>query len=197
MQRTAQVWLVYTLTESPFALGLIGFCQFIPMLLFSLPVGVLVDRFSKKKIIFYTQIGFILQSLALAALVWSGMVRYWHVLFFTAVFGTLQTIDGPARQSWFIEMVGKEDLPNAISLNSTVTQMSKFLGPMVAGFVMANFGIGFCFFINAVGYISVLFALHFIKFRVPPLGRTKIRLPPKWRRVSGTSRKTEILSPPY
>lgn len=168
MQRTAQVWLIYTLTESPFILGLLGFFQFIPMLVFSLPAGVLVDRFSKKKIIFYSQIGFMLQSFSLAFLVWSGKTEYWHVLLLTAVFGSLQTIDGPARQSWFIDMVGKADLPNAISLNSTITQMAKFLGPMAAGLVMAKYGIAFCFFLNGVSYVAVLFVLFLIKDQGEP-----------------------------
>lgn len=173
MQRTAQVWLVYTLTESPFALGLLGVFQFVPMLLFSLLAGVLVDRFSKKKLIVYTQIGFMLQSFALAVLVWSGLVEYWHVLFLTAVFGILQTVDNPSRQSWFVELVGIEDLPNAISLNSTVTQMSKFVGPMVAGLVMTKYGIAFCFILKSVSTFAVFISLFFIKARGAPKPKEK------------------------
>lgn len=168
MQHTAQVWLVYKLTESPFALGLLGVFEFVPMLLFSLLAGVLVDRFSKKKLIAYTQIGFMLQSFSLAFLVWSGRVEYWHVLLLTSVFGILKTIDNPARQSWFIDLVGKADLPNAISLNSTVVQMSKFIGPMVAGFVMNKYDIAFCFLLKSINTFAVLISLLIIKSKGNP-----------------------------
>ena len=168
MQRTAQAWLVYTLTDSPFALGLLGVFQFVPMLLFSLFAGVLVDRFCKKRLIVYTQIGFLLQSFTLAFLVWSGRVEYWQVLLLVAVFGILQTVDTPARQSWFIDLVGKADLPNAISLNSTVTQMSKFVGPMVAGIVIANYDIAFCFMLKGISTFAVFISLLFIKAKGDP-----------------------------
>lgn len=172
MQRTAQVWLVYTLSDSALVLGLMGFFQFMPMLVFSLLVGVFVDRFSKKKIIYYTQAGFMLQSITLALLVWSGKVEWWHVLVSAAVFGCLQTVDGPARQSWYVHLVGIEDLPNAISLNSTVMQMAKFIGPMLAGIVIAKFGIMFCFLISGVSKIAVFFALFFISEQGAPRQNT-------------------------
>jgi len=168
MQRTAQAWLVYTLTDSPFALGLLGVFQFVPMLLFSLFAGVLVDRFCKKRLIVYTQVGFMLQAFILAFLVWSGRVEYWHVLLLTGVFGCLQTVDNPARQSWFIDLVGKADLPNAISLNSTVTQMSKFVGPMVAGIVIAKYDIAFCFMFKGISTFAVFISLLFIKAKGDP-----------------------------
>lgn len=168
MQRTAQVWLVYMLTDSPFALGLQGVCQFMPMLLLSLFAGVIVDRFSKKKLIAYTQIGFMIQSFVLAFLVWSGRIEYWHVLFLTVIFGALQAFDKPARQSWFIDLVGKKDLPNAISLNSTVTQMSKFIGPMIAGIVIAKYDIAFCFLVKSVSTLTVFISLYFIKAKGEP-----------------------------
>ncbi|HOS69859.1 MAG TPA: MFS transporter [Bacillota bacterium] len=162
-QRSAQVWLVYTMTNSPFLLGLLGVAQFLPLLLLSLFAGVFVDRFAKKKIIYLTQIGFMIQSVALAYVVWSGKAEYWHVLLLAAVFGCLQTIDMPARQSWFINMVGKEDLPNAISLNSTVSTLAKILGPAIAGLIAIKFGMVLCFFLNGISYIPVLFSLFFIK----------------------------------
>jgi len=168
MQRTAQVWLAYTLTDSPLALGLLGVFQFVPMLLFSLFAGVLVDRFNKKRLIVYTQIGFLIQAFTLAFLVQSGRVKYWQVLVIVAIFGILQTIDTPARQSWFIDLVGKADLPNAISLNSTVTQMSKFLGPMVAGIVMAKYDIAFCFMLKGISTFAVFISLLFIKAQGEP-----------------------------
>lgn len=173
MQRTAQVWLVYTLTDSPFALGVLGFFQFMPMLVFSLFAGVLVDRVSKKKLIFITQAGFMVQSIALFLLVWTNRVEYWHVLLLIAIFGTLQTVDIPSRQSWYYDLVGIDDLPNAISLNSTVTQMSKFVGPMLAGIVMAKYGMAFCFFLNGVSFIAVFASLFFIKDQGLPKPKEK------------------------
>ena len=163
IQRTAQVWLVYTLTSSPIALGLLGVFQFVPMLLFSLFAGILVDRFSKKKLIVFTQIGFMVQSFTLFILTWSGYVEFWHVLILSAVFGCLQTVDIPARQSWYIDLVGKVDLPNAISLNSTVTQMAKFTGPILAGLIMTKYNITFCFLLKSVSTFAVLISLFFIK----------------------------------
>lgn len=168
IQRTAQVWLAYTLTNSPFALGLLGVFQFVPMLLFSLFAGIIVDRFSKKKLIVITQIGFIIQAFTLFLLSWSGYVEFWHVLVLTAVFGCLQTVDIPARQSWYIDLVGKTDLPNAISLNSTVTQMAKFTGPMLAGIIMAKYDIAICFLVNSVSTFTVLISLFFIKSQGSP-----------------------------
>lgn len=173
MQRTAQVWLVYMLTDSPFALGLQGVFQFVPMLLLSLFAGVIVDRFSKKRLIAYTQIGFMLQSIVLAFLVWTGYIEYWHVLLLTAIFGSLQAFDKPARQAWFIDLVGKKDLANAISLNSTVTQMSRFVGPMVAGIVIAKYDIAFCFLVKSISTLAVFISLYFIKAKGEPKIDTK------------------------
>ncbi len=163
MQRTAQVWLIYTLTDSPFVIGLLGFFQFMPMLFLSLPAGVIVDRFPKKRVIYYTQIGFMVQSITLSYLVWSGEIASWHVLIMTGIFGSLQAIDGPARQSYFIDLVGKDDLANAISLNSTISQLAKFLGPIVAGLVMLRYEISFCFFLNGISYIAVFISLATVK----------------------------------
>jgi MFS family permease len=163
MQRSAQVWLVYMMTDSPFLLGLLGVVQFTPMIVLSLFAGVIVDRYPKKKIIRLVQTGLMIQSLILAALVWSGHAQYWHVLLLAAVYGCLQTIDFPARQSWFVNLVGIADLPNAISLNSTVVTLAKIIGPLIAGAVMIRFGIAFCFFINAISYSAIFIVLKLIK----------------------------------
>jgi MFS family permease len=163
MQRSAQVWLVYTLTNSPLLLGLLGVFQFLPILLFSLFAGVVVDHLPKKTIICFTQIGFMLQSLILGYIVWAGLVKYWHVLMLAIIYGSLHSLDAPARQSWFIEMVGKEDLPNAISLNATIVTMGKIIGPVIAGLVIVNYGIASCFFFNGLSYVAVLTGLFLIK----------------------------------
>jgi MFS family permease len=162
MQRTAQIWLVYTLTKSPFLVGVLGVCQFLPILLFSLFVGVFIDRFPKKKILLLTQTMFMLQAMVLAILTFSGIVRYWHVFILSAIFGLTQTVDMPARQSFFIEMVGREDLMNAISLNSTIVNLSKVIGPAISGVVIVKFGSAFCFLLNGLSYVAVLGGLVLI-----------------------------------
>ena len=162
-QRTAQVWLVYTLTDSPLLVGLIGVCQFMPMLFFSLFAGVIVDRFTAKKIILvWTQGLFMLQAILFTILTYTGVIRYWHVFILAAFFGVLQTFDMPARQSFFNELVGKEHIMNAVSLNSTIVNVARIIGPAIAGFIMVNFGMVTCFFINVLSFLAVLTSLFFI-----------------------------------
>ena len=167
MQRTAQIWLVYTLTKSPLLVGLLGVCQFLPMLLFSLLAGVYIDRFPKQKILLLTQSVFMLQALILTALTYFNLVQYWHILILSAVFGLTQTVDMPARQSFFIEMVGKEDVMNAISLNSTIVNLAKIIGPAISGIIMIKYGPVFCFFLNGLSYIAVIWGL--LKIKTPDL----------------------------
>jgi len=163
MQNIAQPWLAYSLTNSPFLHSLIGALQFTPVLLFSLFAGALVDRFPKKKILILTQSASLIITLILAVLVWTGHVRYWHIVIMATALGVVNTLDMPTRQSFVIELVGKEDLMNAIALNSTVFNMSRVIGPAVAGVIMAYAGISTCFFINALSYAAVLISLFFIR----------------------------------
>ncbi len=163
MQKTAQVWLVYTLTGSPLLVGLLGACQFLPILIFTLFAGVFVDRFPKRYIIIISQTVFMILGFALAVLVYLGIEQYWHILLITIIFGIAQSIDTPARQSFFIELVGKKDIMNGISLNATIFNLAKIVGPAVSGIVMVNLGIFSCFFINALSYIAVILGLFMIK----------------------------------
>jgi MFS family permease len=162
MQNIAQPWLAYTLTGSPFLLSLVGALQFTPMLLFSLFAGVIVDRFPKKNILFFTQSASLLITLALAILVWSGHVRYWHILVLATSLGMVNTLDMPTRQSFVIELVGKEDLMNAIALNSSVFNMARVIGPALAGIVMGTMGIASCFYLNSISFAAVIIGLFFI-----------------------------------
>lgn len=166
IQRTAQAWLVYSITKSPLLLGLLGVFQFGPVFLFSLPVGVFVDRFSKKKLLIITQAVFMLQSLILAYLVWINAVRYWHIALLAAIFGFAQTLDMPVRQSFFVDLVGKEDLMNAISLNSTINNLAKIIGPSAAGILMVKLGDTACFFLNGISFIPVIYGLCQIKAQI-------------------------------
>ena len=163
MQRTAQVWLVYTLTDSPLMVGLIGVCQFLPMLLFTLFAGVIVDHYpSKKIIVVWTQFLFMLQALAFTLLTYFDLIQYWHVFILSATFGVLQTFDMPARQSFFNELVGRQNIMNAISLNSTIVNIAKMIGPAIAGLIMVRFGMVVCFFLNFLSFLAVLTSLHYI-----------------------------------
>ncbi|WP_143316702.1 MFS transporter [Clostridium sp. HBUAS56017] len=163
MQNIAQPWLAYSLTDSPFLLSLIGILQFTPMLIFSLFAGVIIDKFSKKKILIFTQITSLIITLILAILVWSGQVQYWHILLMATLLGIVNTLDMPSRQSFIIELVGKEDLMNAIALNSMVFNVARIIGPAIAGIVMGYYGVKVCFFVNSISFAAVVVGLFFIK----------------------------------
>lgn len=165
MQRTAQQWLVYSLTKSALLLGILGVAQFGPVLLFSLFAGTLIDRYPKKKVLVFTQTFLMLQALALAALVWSGHVRYWHVLVLAGVLGLMNTLDMPARQSLVIDLVEKENLTNGIALNSAIVNLARIVGPALSAVLMVRFGAAFCFFLNGVSFIPVIIGLLLINVR--------------------------------
>lgn len=163
MQNIAQPWLAYTLTDSPFLLSLIGTLQFTPMLLFSLFAGVIIDKFPKKKILLITQSASMLITLILALLTWSGRVQYWHILVLATALGFVNTLDMPTRQAFVIELVGRDDLMNAIALNSSIFNLARIVGPAVAGIIMGYVGIAACFFINSISFAAVLIGLTFTK----------------------------------
>ncbi|MDP4093198.1 MAG: MFS transporter [Bacillota bacterium] len=163
MQNIAQPWLAYTLTKSPFLLSLIGALQFTPVLLFSLFAGVIIDKFAKKKILIFTQFASMVITLILAILVWSGDVRYWHLVVMASALGIVNTFDMPTRQAFVVELAGREDLMNAIALNSSIFNVARIIGPALAGIVMNYVGIGDCFFANSISFGAVLISLFFIK----------------------------------
>ena len=156
MQTVGQGWLMHRLTDSAWMLGLLAFTQFVPVTLFSLWAGVVADRVDKRRMILITQSLAATQALLLALVVTGGMVKPWMVLVLAFVFGTINAFDLPARQSFLVEMVGKEDLPNAIALNSAAFNAARVLGPAVAGIVVALVGEAWCFWINAVSYLAVI-----------------------------------------
>jgi len=163
MQRTALVWLVYTTTNSPFLVGLVGVAQFLPMLLFTLFAGAVVDRFPKRKILIVTQSLLMIQAFALSALAATGTAQYWQMLLLCSFLGITTTIDMPARLSFFVELVGKKDVMNAVSLNSSIVNLARIIGPAAAGIVMVSFGAAMCFFINALSFLAVIFSLTRLK----------------------------------
>ncbi|HEY9060246.1 MAG TPA: MFS transporter [Pseudobacteroides sp.] len=163
MQNVAQPWLAYKLTESAFLLSLIGTLQFTPMLLFSLFAGVLIDRFSKRKILIFTQTASMVITLLLALLVWTETIQFWHILVMATLLGFVNTLDMPTRQSFVIELVGRDDLMNAVALNSSVFNIARIIGPALAGIVMGYAGISVCFFANALSFTAVVVSLMFIR----------------------------------
>ena len=138
MQTTGQQWLIYSMTKSAFLLGMLGAAQFLPMMLFSLPVGVFIDRYPKKKILLLTQTALMLQGLILATLIWSGHVSYWNVLLLAGMLGIINTIDQPTRQSFMPELVNRPNLRNAIGLNSAIVNLARIAGPATAALLVVE-----------------------------------------------------------
>jgi len=160
MQMTGQAWLVLTLTESPLKLGLVSALQWTPVLLLSLFAGVVADRYPKRRILIITQTGLCCMAFVLAALCLTGKVQYWHVLITATCVGTLQAFDMPTRQSFVVEMAGRDDLLNAIALNSTIFNLARIIGPALAGLVVKEVGIGWAFALNGLSFLAVIYALR-------------------------------------
>src|SRR5829696_2123426 len=159
VQSLAQSWLVLTLTDSPAALGLIGVCQFGPTLILGLPAGVIVDRLPKRRLLMVTQIAAVTIIGLLALLVATGRVQLWQIYVAAIALGVVSTVDMPARQSFVVDLVGEEDLMNAIALNSALFNTTRVAGPALAGLLLAAFGPAICFVLNAVSYLPVIAGL--------------------------------------
>jgi len=160
MTRVATGWLVYRLTHSPFLLGLVSFAGQIPILFLGPVAGVWVDRLNRHRVLVVTQVLSMLESFALAALALSGVITVTEVIVLNLFQGAVNAFDMPARQAFVIEMVEtREDLPNAIALNSSLVNAARLVGPSVAGLLIAGFGEGYCFLIDGISYIAVIFSL--------------------------------------
>jgi MFS family permease len=159
MQIIAQAWVVYQLGHSELTLGIVGFSSAIPVLFISPWAGVIVDRVSRRSLLMLTQAGAMLLAFILAALTFSGIVQEWHVIVLAALLGVVNAFDAPARQAFVPEMVGKEDLPNAIALNSIMFNSARVIGPALAGMVLAIVGAGWCFTFNGISFLAVLLGL--------------------------------------
>jgi MFS family permease len=169
MQSIAQGWLVLELTDSPFYVGLVSALSSLPILLVSLPAGVFVDRVNKRRMVIITQALSLLQALVLAILIWTHHIALWQVAAIAVFLGTVNAVDIPARQAFLIELVGREDLGNAIALNSSVFNGARVVGPSIAGVVIGTVGLAWCYFLNALSYLAVIWAL--IAMRLPPFRR--------------------------
>lgn len=162
VQVMAQAWLVYTITNSPLKLGIVSAMQFLPAMLFSIFAGVLVDKVSKRKILIWTQVVSMIQALTLFVLVYTGVVTYWHIVLLAFILGCNNSIDMPARQSYVMELVGRDDVVNALGLNSAIFNTARIVGPAIAGILMTGIGISWCFLINGISFIAVIICLLLI-----------------------------------
>jgi len=172
MQSVAQSWLVLELTNSPFKLGLIGTLQFGPMLCFSFLAGAIADRLPKRRLIIGTQTALMCQAFTLALLAWLGHVQYWHVAVLAGCYGLANTLDMPARQSFIVEMTSRDDLTNAIALNSAMFNGARMVGPAVAGLLVDRFGVAPAFGLNGLSFVAVIVALSAMHTEGLPRDRT-------------------------
>jgi len=159
MQAATQGWLVLELTGKAERLGLVVALQFLPSLLFSLPAGVLSDRYSRRNLLFITQTGMAVSALTMAVLVITGLVRYQHVLVFAFLYGIFNAMDLPVRQAFTVELAGKERYPGAIALNSFGFNISRLTGPAIAGLLIAGLGLGWSYLANALSFLPILLVL--------------------------------------
>ena len=167
MQTIAEAWLIYRLTGSSVLLGLLGFVSQIPIFLLSPIGGLAADRWPRQRVVIATQLSSMTLGFTLAALTLTGRIRVWEIIVLATLLGVVNAFDVPARQSFLIEMVGREDLLNAIALNSTMFNGARVAGPAVAGLLVAQVGEGWCFFLNGVSYIAVIAGLRMMRIEKP------------------------------
>ena len=172
IQAVAQSWLVLQLTGSPLKLGLISTLQFAPVLLFSIVAGAAADRLHKRRVLIASQTTYLCQAVLLAVLVWTGAVQYWHVCALALILGFVNAIDQPVRQSFVVELVGREDVGNAVALNSASFNAARIVGPAVAGVLIARFGVAPAFALNALGFAAMIVVLLKLRAHGLPAPRT-------------------------
>ncbi len=193
MQTTAQAWVVYSLTNSPLALGTVTALQFLPITLFTLFGGVIADRAPKRKLVLITQTAALIQATLFGVLVATGTIQVWHMYVLAAMQGIINAIDQPVRQAFAAELVSPEDRPNAIALNSMLFNAARIIGPAIAGILIAKAGAAPALFINAASFLAVIAAILLMnpaQFFVKAIGRTQE--PPLQQLVEGLrySRRT-------
>jgi len=171
MQQVAQAWLVLSLTNSPLRLGLVGSLNFLPVLLFAIVGGAVADRLPKRRLLVITQSLLGCQTLALAALIVTGHVRYWHVCVLAIVWGIANTVDLPVRQAFVVELAGRTDVASAVALNSAAFNVARIAGPAAAGLLIARAGVAPAYFINAGAFVVVIVTLLLLRARGAPAPR--------------------------
>lgn len=183
MQIIAQAWLVYQISHSELILGLVAFASAIPSLLITPWAGVVVDRLSRRTLLILTQTGAMLLAFIFAALTFTGMVKEWHVIVLAASLGVVNAFDGPSRQAFVVEMVGFEDLSNAIALNSMMINSARVIGPALGGLLLATVGVAWCFTINGISFLAVILGLWLMT--IPPRPEINQDSSPGQQLVSG------------
>jgi len=168
MQSVAQSWLIYRLTGSAALLGLIGFAGQIPIFALAPLGGVIADRLNRHRVLIATQSTMMVLAFVLAVLTLTGVVHEWHIFFLSTLLGIANAFDIPARQAFLAETVSREDIVNAIALNSSMLNGARIVGPAIAGLVVAAFGEGWCFLLNAISYIAVIGALAVMRVDAAP-----------------------------
>jgi MFS family permease len=162
MQTTAQAWLVLEMTHSAWLLGLVGALQFLPVMVLSLFGGVLADRLPKRTALLFTQSSALIQATVMWILVATGTVQIWHIMILAALLGLTNSLDMPTRQAFVVEMVGREDLPNGVALNSSIFNVARVVGPGLGGLMIAWLGVAPLFLLNAISFIAVIIGLIMI-----------------------------------
>jgi MFS family permease len=165
MQSTAQLWLVYKLTNSAALLGVFGFANQIPILVLASVGGYIGDRYNRHLGVIWTQTASMILAFTLAALTFTHLLQVWHLILIAFLVGIVNAFDVPIRQAFLVQMCGKEDLPNAIALNSSMFNSARVIGPPIAGFVIAYVHEGWCFFLNGLSFVAVIAAL--LAMRIP------------------------------
>src|SRR5713101_10211186 len=163
MQIIGQAWLVLELTHSAWQLGLVGALQSLPVLLFSIFGGIFADRWPKRRVLLVTQAAAMIQALLLWALIATGTIQLWHLYVLAMLLGLTNSLDHPTRQAFVIELVGREDLPNAVALHASLSQMTRVVGPGMAGIIIAASSVTMLFLLNALSFLAVLVGLALIK----------------------------------
>ena len=182
MQIIAQGWLVYELSHSELMLGVVGFASAVPALIVTPWGGVVVDRVPKRNLLVATQATSMVMALILSFLVFSGLVQVWHVVALAAVLGIVNAFDGPARQAFVVDMVGRQDMPNAIAINSIMFNSARIFGPAIGGLLLAQVGSAWCFLLNGLTFIAVI------------IGLLMMRLPKHAPKFSGLSPLAQLRS---
>jgi MFS family permease len=181
MQIIAQGWLVYQISGSELALGVVGFASAVPALLVSPWAGVVADRVSKRGLMVATQVGAMGLAFVLALLTFADIVQVWHVVALAACLGAVNAVDGPTRQAFVVEMVGREDLPNAIALNSMTFNIGRIVGPALGGALLVAVGPAWCFLLNGLTFLPVIVGL--LAMRLPPRKSDGQKVSP-WQQLS-------------
>jgi len=190
MQSVAQAWLVLKLTNSGTALGITSALQYIPILILGPYGGVIADRLSKRKILYFTQSISGILALILGALVATSLVRVWMVYILAFCLGMVNVFDNPTRQTFYIELVGSDNLRNAVTLYSTLVNLARIIGPAIAALIIAVFGLAPCFIINGISYVAVVIMLGMMNanelITTPPVPRAKGQIQEGFKYVIST-----------